>query len=118
MCPLALYSDRGNKKKQAFDIVFWSFIYAAVPFFFLDKAYGVLQMFTFISIPVLLLYNGERGGRKSGKLPEGTGEALAPATKVSPLVKWSFYIYYPAHLVVVGIIRVFLYGWDKPLIFG
>lgn len=118
MCPLALYSDRGNKKKQAFDIVFWSFIYAAVHFFFLDKAYGVLQMFTFISIPVLLLYNGERGGRKSGRLPEGTGEALAPATKVSPLVKWSFYIYYPAHLVVVGIIRVFLYGWDKPLIFG
>ena len=71
MCPLFLYSHRGNKKKQAFDIVFWSFIYAAVYFFFLDKVYGVLHMFTFLSIPVIALYNGERGGKKPVRYIEG-----------------------------------------------
>ena len=36
--------------------------------------------------------------------------------KSSPLVKWSFYIYYPAHLVVIGLIRLALHG-DVSLIF-
>lgn len=38
----------------------WSSI-AAVYFIFLDKLYGVLQMFTFLTIPILAQYNGERG---------------------------------------------------------
>ena len=113
MCPLYLYIHRGNKKKQAFDIVFWSFIYTVVFFFFLDRLYGVLQMFTFLTIPIIALYNGERGGKKPAKLAEGTA---LPAAKPSPLVKWSFYIYYPAHLAVIGLIRLALHG-DVPLIF-
>ena len=114
MCPFYLYTHRGNRKKQAFDIVFWTFIYAAVYFIFLDKLYGVLQMFTFLAIPVIALYNGERGGKKLAK-PEGADGQTAIA-KPSTLVKWSFYIYYPAHLVVIGIIRLALHG-DIPLIF-
>lgn len=51
----------GKFKLQAKDIVLWSFIYAAVYFLFLDKLYGVLQMFTFLTIPILTQYNGERG---------------------------------------------------------
>ena len=47
-------------------------------------------MFTFISIPFLFQYNGERGSWKG--------------------MKWLFYIYYPAHLVVIGIIRIILHG--------
>ena len=114
MCPLYLYLHRGNKKKQAFDIVFWSFIYAVVFFFCLDRLYGVLQMFTFLSIPIIVLYNGERGGKKLAK-PEGADGQTAIA-KPSPLMKWGFYIYYPAHLVVIGILRLALHG-DVPLIF-
>lgn len=90
MCPLFLYSHRGNFKKQAIDIVFWSFIYALVYFVFLDKPYGVLQLFTFLTIPLLSQYNGERGKFKG--------------------MKWFFYLYYPAHLVVIGIIRLALHG--------
>lgn len=90
MCPLFLYSHRGNFKKQAIDIVFWSFIYSLVYFIFLDKPYGILQMFTFLTIPLLAQYNGERGKFKG--------------------MKWFFYIYYPAHLVVIGIIRLALHG--------
>ena len=52
-------------------------------------------MFTFLSLPVLAGYNGERG-RLTG-------------------MKWFYYIYYPAHLVVIGIVRIALHG-DIPII--
>lgn len=90
MCPFFLYAHRGKFKLQARDIVLWSFIYAAVFFIFLDKLYGVLQMFTFLTIPILAQYNGERGKWKG--------------------MKWFFYIYYPAHLFVIGLIRLALHG--------
>jgi len=97
MCPFFLFSHRGQFKKQAMDIVLWTFIYALVYFLFLDKLYGVLQMFTFLTIPILSRYNGERGSWKG--------------------MKWFFYIYYPAHLVVIGLIRIALHG-NIPLIFS
>ena len=90
MCPFFLYAHRGNFRKQAVDIIVWSFVYAAVYFLFLDKPYGILQMFTFLTIPILHQYNGERGNWKG--------------------MKWLFYVYYPAHLVVIGIIRTVLHG--------
>lgn len=90
MAPFYLYIHRGNFRKQARDIVLWSAVYAAVYFLFLNKPYGVLQMFTFLSIPLLRQYNGQRGKWRG--------------------MKWLFYIYYPAHLIVVGIIRLALHG--------
>lgn len=91
MCPFFLYQHRGNFKAQALDIVIWTLMYAAVYFIFLDKLYGILQLFTFLTIPFLAQYNGERG-------------------KKIPGTKWGFYIYYPAHLVIVGIIRIAVDG--------
>lgn len=88
MAPFFLYQHRGDFKKQAADIIFWSLIYAIVYFFFLDRLYGTLQMFTFLTIPLLSQYNGERGTWKG--------------------MKWLFYLYYPAHLIVIGILRVML----------
>ena len=61
-----------------------------------DRLYGALQMFTFFTIPILKQYNGERGKWKG--------------------MKWLFYIYYPAHLVIIGIVRIALNG-DIPIIF-
>ena len=90
MAPLSIYMHRGDFKRQAFEIVLWSLVYALVYFIFLDKLYGVLQVFTFLTIPLLGRYNGERGKWKG--------------------MKWFFYIYYPAHLVVIGIIRMLLGG--------
>lgn len=89
MCPAFLYSHRGDFKKQAWDIVFWSFLYAVVYFFVIDKVYGLMQMCTVLSLPILWLYNGQRGNWKG--------------------MKWLFYVYYPAHLFVIGFIRVFLH---------
>lgn len=96
MCPFFLYTHRGDFRKQALDIVLWSFIYAAVYFLFLDRLYGILQMFTFLTVPLLAKYNGERGSWKG--------------------MKWLFYVYYPAHLFVVGVVRIALHG-DISIIF-
>lgn len=90
MCPFYLFMHRRNFRRQGLDIVMWTLIYAAVYFIFIDKLYGALQMFTFLVIPILAQYNGERGSWKG--------------------MKWLFYIYYPAHLVAIGILRVVLHG--------
>ena len=42
----------------------------------------------FIPIPLLLLYNGEKGGGK--------------------YTKWVFYIFYPAHLLILGVIKYYV----------
>ena len=96
MCPFYLYMHRGDFKLQARDIVIWSAMYAAVYIIFIDKPYGVLQMCTFLTIPILSKYNGQRGAWKG--------------------MKWFFYIYYPAHLFVIGILRIMLHG-NIPTIF-
>ena len=83
-------------ERQALDIVVWTFVYALVYFIFLDRLYGALQMFTFLTIPILARYHGERGRWKG--------------------MKWFFYIYYPAHLVVIGLVRLAVNG-DVPIIF-
>ena len=90
MCPVYLYLNRGSFKKQAIALLVWTLIYSAVYFVFIDRAYGLLQMCTLLSLPILRRYNGERGSRKG--------------------MKWFFYIYYPAHLFIIGIIRVTLGG--------
>ena len=89
MCPVFLYSHRGDFKKQAWDIVIWTGAYAIVYVFAIDAAYGLLQMCTALSIPILSRYNGERGRWKG--------------------MKWLFYVYYPAHLFIIGILRLLMH---------
>ena len=88
MCPVYLYLNRGNFKKQSISMLIWVGIYAIVYFIFLDKLYGVLQLFALLSLIILKQYNGKRGDFKG--------------------MKWLFYLYYPFHLFVIGIIRVLM----------
>lgn len=81
---------RGSFKKQMTWMMVWVAVYAAVYFFFIDKIYAAVQLFAALSIPLLKSYNGERGSWKG--------------------MKWLFYIYYPAHLIACGIIRLLLHG--------
>ncbi len=83
-------NNRGNFKKQMKSMVFVVAIYATVYFLFINKVYGILQLFVALSIPLLKQYNGERGSWKG--------------------MKWFFYAYYPAHLIICGIVRISLYG--------
>lgn len=82
--------NRGRFGMQMAQIVIWTFFYAVVYFIFIDKVYAVLQMGTCLAVPLLRLYNGERGEWKGmGKL---------------------FYLYYPLHLAACGILRILLWG--------
>ena len=88
MAILFMGTSRGNFKAQMHWMMVWTVVYAAVYFFFLDRTYALVLLFTCLSVPILKLYNGQRGQwRSMGKL---------------------FYVYYPAHLVLCGIVRILL----------
>lgn len=67
-------------------MLFYVAIYSIVYFFALDKVYGLLQMAVVLSVPIIMMYNGERGKN----------------CKINSIMKWLFYIYYPLHLIIIG----------------
>lgn len=86
MAVVYLGVNRGNFRAQMRWMMIWTSIYAAVYFLFIDRIYAIIQLGTCLSIPLLRQYNGQRGNcRWMGKL---------------------FYAYYPAHLVLCGILRI------------
>ena len=88
LCVMAFGTNRGELKKQSFWLIFYTAIYAAVYFFAIDRVYGLLQMGVVLAIPVIRQYNGQRG-RYPG---------------VNKFMKWLFYIYYPLHLLIIGLL--------------
>ncbi len=85
-----MYKFRSNAHKQFAILAACVIGYAVVSFFFVNRVYALLQLGVILAYPLLLLYNGQKG--KANWL------------------KWFFYAYYPAHLVVVGVIRLCVYG--------
>lgn len=76
---LAFGINHGNFKKQC--------LWFSVISLFVYPFYGQLFQFgVFLALPLLALYNGQRGGGKYSK--------------------WGFYIFYPAHLLVLGLLRL------------
>ena len=65
-------------------------IYGIVSFFCVSKIYALVLFGVVLVYPFLKLYNGEKG--KAGWM------------------KWFFYIIYPAHLIICGLIRLALHG--------
>jgi hypothetical protein len=80
--------NRDNFKKQMLSLILCIALYSIVYCIFLNKVYGLIQMSIVLAIPILYQYNGQRGNWKG--------------------MKWFFYIYYVVHLVILGIIRIFL----------
>lgn len=77
---------RGNLKEQIIGMVLISIAYMIADFNYNHDFYNVLYYLgLFIAMIFLANYNGERGNCK--------------------WLKWFFYIYYPLHLVILGIIR-------------
>lgn len=89
LCVLAIGSNRDNFKKQMIWMTGFVAIYSIVYLFSFDLVYGVIQMGVVLSVPLLMMYNGKRG-----KNP-----------KVNKIMKWFFYIYYPLHLFIIGVIK-------------
>ncbi len=90
--------NRGSFKRQMTGMMVLVSMYAAVYAVFINPVYGILQLFVALTIPLLKMYNGERG-RWNG-------------------MKWFFYAYYPLHLVVCGLIRLLLHGNTGVMIGG
>ena len=84
---LHMGQNRGNLKKQALWFMLFMTMYAIVYAIFINPLYGLLQMCVALAIPLWCTYNGERGKWKG--------------------MKWFFYIYYPLHLTILGLIRIF-----------
>jgi hypothetical protein len=80
----------GNFRKQMASLVVCIALYATIYAIFLDVVYGILQMLIVLAIPVLYHYNGQRGKWKG--------------------MKWFFYIYYPLHMILFGLVRIFIRG--------
>ena len=96
MVPFFLYENRGDFKKQSIVMTIFVCLYVLIYFLFLDKAYGLLQFCTLLTLPLLYRYKGSVGKIKMNK--------------------WFFYIYFPAHMAIVGILRLVIWG-DIPLVF-
>ena len=90
MAIITIKENRGNLKKQMTGMMIWVAMYAAVYAVFIHPVYGVIQMFTALTIPLLKMYNGERGKWKG--------------------MKYLFYVYYPLHLVLCGVLRIMIHG--------
>lgn len=86
----AFGKNRGNFKKQSLALIIFVAMYAIVYAIFLDPLYGILQMGVVFSLPLLYRYNGQKGNCKWKGL------------------KWSFYIYYPLHLILIGLLCLVL----------
>ncbi len=89
LCILAFGTNRGKFKTQMLWMIFFVAIYATVYFFAIDQVYGLLQMAVVLSIPIILMYNGQRGKNH----------------RINGLMKWLFYLYYPLHLLIIGWIQ-------------
>lgn len=86
LCIMAFGTNRGNLKVQMGWMVFYVAIYSLVYFFCLDKVYGIVQMGVVLAIPLLGMYNGQRGSNP----------------RWNKVMKWIFYLYYPVHLFLIG----------------
>ena len=92
-CPAALAVlhmgiNHGKFKKQMVALIICIAIYSIIYAIFLDVIYGILQMLVILAIPILYQYNGQRGKWKG--------------------MKWFFYIYYPLHMIILGLIKIFI----------
>ena len=85
---LSFGTNRGHLWKQALWLVLYVGIFGFLfpPF---NLTYAFLDLSVVLSIPILALYNGKRG----------------PNPTFNTFMKWFFYVYYPLHLFILGILH-------------
>lgn len=87
---LSFGTNRGHPLRQTLWLIFYVavFSYTFMPE---DMLYATMQLSVALSIPILVLYNGKRG----------------PNPSVNAFMKWFFYVYYPLHLTVLGVLKLY-----------
>ncbi len=84
---VSIASNRNHPKTQLISSFIFIGMYALVYCLAIDLVYGLLQFCTILAVPIIGLYNGNKG-------------------KGNSFMKWSFYVYYPLHLLIIGLIGV------------
>lgn len=97
MSILFMYDRRDNLKGQMISMMAWLSLYALISYLFVSKTYGLIALTAILVYPLLKNYNGKRGKAK--------------------WLKWFFYLYYPLHLIIIGALRLYIYG-NIPLLFN
>ena len=77
---------------QSVWLIIYAAVYSLVYILAIDTVYGILQMSVVLAIPIIYAYNGERGKN----------------IKFNKFMKWFFYIYYPLHLFIIGILNQYV----------
>ena len=90
MAIVSMYENRGRFRKQMTGMMLWVTVYCVISFLFVDRVYALVQLGVILVCPLLRTYNGKKGK--------------------ATWMKWFFYLYYPAHLIVVGLFRLAIYG--------
>jgi hypothetical protein len=90
MAIVSMYENRGCFRKQMTGMMLWVTVYCVISFLFVDRVYALVQLGVILVCPLLRTYNGQKGK--------------------ATWMKWFFYLYYPAHLIVVGLLRLAIYG--------
>lgn len=90
LCTLHIHRNRGNLNRQIRGMLGYISMYVLVWCIAIDAVYGLLQYGIITVWPFMYFYNGSRG-KWNG-------------------MKWFFYIFYVGHLILIGMIRIFLYG--------
>lgn len=81
---------RDNRKKQMIWMSLTVIIYEIAMYIQEKSLVQFIHFGIFLSIPLLLMYNGEKGKSKS--------------------LKWFFYIYYPLHLFILALIKNYYFN--------
>lgn len=89
LCILAFGTNRGKFKTQMLWMIFYVAMYSAVYIFAMDPVYGLMQMAVVLVIPIIRMYNGQRGKSQC----------------INRVMKYFFYTYYPLHLFLLGWIQ-------------
>ena len=89
---LSFGTNRNNLKMQSVWLIIYAAVYSLVYILAIDTVYGILQMSVVLAIPIVYAYNGERGKN----------------IKFNKFMKWFFYIYYPLHLFIIGILNQYV----------
>ena len=92
---LVVFSIGSNKDKLLKQILWsyaWIILYFVVYFFAIDKRYALIQFATILALPILFLYNGQKSKN----------------TTINIIMTYVFYIFYPLHLLILGIINFFI----------
>lgn len=88
---VCLYHFRGSQKARFAAFMFVGFAFYALPVF-ISSEFKSFYVFGFLlTVPFILMYGGRRGRKNA-------------------FTKWSFYVFYPLHLVILAILRYIIFA--------